>query len=420
MTWPPLTWPGMAPSARPRRLVAALLLTTLTALATGSMTSEARAETDRAWPAWASKIDSLVGDRPMSVAVGHEGEFWYRHLPWVRRPPASNQKLLLSMTLLRRFRATRTIPTLAVAASRIGARGVVRRNLFVVGRGDPELESSDLAALARRLDDDGLRLVRGRVVASMGPFERDWWARGWRSYFPALYIPRPTALTYRGNEDARGRNIPDPEVRAAIVFTKKLRARGIRVRNAPRAGSPPTRSVTVGQIRSRPLGTLVRRMNVDSRNFHAEVLGKYLGAHVFRKGSIPTGARAIRLFASAHDVHIDAFDSSGLSYANRVTTSGIVRLLWTADRHPWGATLRSSLPGGGQGTLEDRLSDVRLRAKTGTLENVSALSGWVWLDRAADWGEFSIMSSGMSTWASKTIENRIVRTIAAKASDPRP
>jgi D-alanyl-D-alanine carboxypeptidase len=77
------------------------------------------------------------------------------------------------------------------------------------------------------------------------------------------------------------------------------------------------------------------------------------------------------------------------------------------------------LPGGGQGTLEDRLRDVRLRAKTGTLENVSALSGWVWLDRAADWAEFSIMSSGMSTSTSKTIENRIVRTIAAKASDPR-
>jgi D-alanyl-D-alanine carboxypeptidase/D-alanyl-D-alanine-endopeptidase (penicillin-binding protein 4) len=411
-----------SPPARFVRLLAALALA---AIAIGTLVATpATAGVDtlapRARPAWVAKIESLIGARPVSVAVGSDAEFWFRHLAWVRRPPASNEKLLLSMSLLRRFGSGRTIPTHAMAASPVNRRGIIRRNLWLVGRGDPETDSSDLARLADQLADDGLRRIRGRVMAAMGPFHRDWWATGWRSYFPTWYIPRPTALTYRGNEDNLGRNIPDPELRAAIAFTKKLRTAGIRVNDAPRTGSAPPGLASVARVRSRPLESMVRRMNIYSRNFYAEVLGKYLGAHAYGKGSIPTGARAIRAFASAHDVQVHSYDSSGLSYSNRITASGIVRLLWTADRHPWGPTLRSTLAGGGQGTLEDRLKDVRLRAKTGTLEDVSALSGWVWLDRAGEWAEFSIMSSGMPTWASKTIENRIVRTIAVNATDPSP
>ena len=78
---------------------------------------------------------------------------------------------------------------------------------------------------------------------------------------------------------------------------------------------------------------------------------------------------------------------------NRVSAAGIVRLLQIAERAPWGETLRGTLPAAGEGTLHDRLAGVTLRAKTGTLIDVSALSGWVWLEREDDWAEFSILSS---------------------------
>ena len=80
-------------------------------------------------------------------------------------------------------------------------------------------------------------------------------------------------------------------------------------------------------------------------------------------------------------VHFTLHDSSGLSYANRATADGILHLLWAADAAPWGEVLRDSLPGGNQGTLEGRLPKIELRAKTGTLDHASALSGWVWLQR---------------------------------------
>jgi serine-type D-Ala-D-Ala carboxypeptidase/endopeptidase (penicillin-binding protein 4) len=78
------------------------------------------------------------------------------------------------------------------------------------------------------------------------------------------------------------------------------------------------------------------------------------------------------------------------------------------------------LPDGGQGTLKGRLPHVRLRAKTGTLDNVSALSGWVWSDAAGTWIEFSLLTSGMDEWAAKDLEDRVVAVLAARAKDPTP
>ena len=73
---------------------------------------------------------------------------------------------------------------------------------------------------------------------------------------------------------------------------------------------------------------------------------------------------------------------------------------------------------GGVGTLEDRLLDVRVRAKTGTLEEISALSGWVWLQWEERWGAFSILSRGMSKSQAVAIEDRIVRIVSNRTTVP--
>jgi D-alanyl-D-alanine carboxypeptidase/D-alanyl-D-alanine-endopeptidase (penicillin-binding protein 4) len=355
----------------------------------------------------------------MSVVVGNDGQTWAKHLAWVRRAPASNEKLLLSMALFDAVGTERRIRTsVETAATRAG--GTLEGNVWLVGRGDPEIADRHLGALARQFVDAGIRRIRGAVKGSKGAFARDWWADGWREYFPSSYIALPTALTYRGNRDGRGRHVRDPERRAARALTAKLENLGIRVTDRPADGFPRTRMRTIAEVSSAPLAAIVRRMNVPSRNFAAEVLGKYLGARVYGRGTIANGARAIRAYAERNGVALATNDGSGLSYANRATASGIVDLLWVADAAQWGSTLRSTLARGGQGTLEDRLEDVKVRAKTGTLEAVSALSGWVWLETSNEWAEFSILSSGMSTTTAKTIENKIVRLVSNNASTPTP
>jgi serine-type D-Ala-D-Ala carboxypeptidase/endopeptidase (penicillin-binding protein 4) len=104
-----------------------------------------------------------------------------------------------------------------------------------------------------------------------------------------------------------------------------------------------------------------------------------------------------------------------LSYNNRVTAAGMVRLLDYADTTDWADDLRSALPKGGQGTLAHRLRDVQVRAKTGTLDRISALSGWVWLEDAGTWGQFSVLSRGISKDDSVRIEDAFVHLAAANA-----
>ena len=108
-----------------------------------------------------------------------------------------------------------------------------------MGHGDPEVGRPTMTAFARAVDRAGIRKVVGRVMGATTGFQRDWWAPGWQDYFPRDYIPLPTALTFEGNEDARGVHIRDPERRAARSLTKRLRALGVPVTKEAGAGAPP-------------------------------------------------------------------------------------------------------------------------------------------------------------------------------------
>jgi len=279
-----------------------------------------------------------------------------------------------------------------------------------------------MGELAADLKARGITRIVGRVMGSMGPFTRDWFAPGWKDYFPQDYVAIPTALTFRGNVDRLGRHIHDPERRAALGLTTRLRAAGVRVGGTPGMGVAPPGLVPLASVQSVPLRGLIHRMDLWSRNFYAEVLGKYLSARVTGlPGSIARAGRTIAAYAHRHGApDVVAHDSSGLSYTNRITAQDIVTLLQDADGRPWGDTLRDVLAHGNQGTLKGRLANVEVRAKTGTLTDISALSGWVWLNREQAWAEFSILSGGMSKSRSVAIENAIVEVVNANAAPPPP
>jgi D-alanyl-D-alanine carboxypeptidase len=182
-------------------------------------------------------------------------------------------------------------------------------------------------------------------------------------------------------------------------------------------GRPSSALTTVATVHSQPLSVLIREMDVDSLNFYADELEKVLGATT---GGAPAtfeeGGRAIHAYERSQGVGgFEHHDGSGLSFADRVTTGGIVRLLWAADALSWGPILRGALAHAGQGTLVHRLKGLRVRAKTGTLTAISALSGWVWLQKEGAWGEFSIVSRGLSKDDAIRIEDAIVRTVSNNA-----
>jgi D-alanyl-D-alanine carboxypeptidase/D-alanyl-D-alanine-endopeptidase (penicillin-binding protein 4) len=356
---------------------------------------------------WMRRIDALVGGRAVSVAVSEESTALYERAADTPRTPASNEKLLLAMAALDTFGADHRIETVAAAADVEG--GVVEGDLWVLGRGDPLVGPSALARLANALVDAGLSRVTGAVMGATTYFRRDWGAPGWNDV-ARDYVNRPTALTFAGNGTA------NPEREAARALTKQLERLGVRVAGAPGSGAPPKGLDELASIESKPMRVLLARMLRPSWNFGAEVLGKALGAAVRgAPGTIAKGAATIQAWVQQRGPAFTLFDNSGLSYGNRVTAAGIVDLLTLAEDEPWGEQLRRALPTGGQGTLEDRLRDVEIRAKTGTLTDISALSGWVFSERRGAWIEFSILSQGLSKTVASDLEDRIVRILEGQA-----
>ncbi len=363
--------------------------------------------------AWMDRIDGIAAGHAVSVSVAEAGTPLYELADSAPRTPASNEKLLLSMALLDEIGPDFRIVTHAAAAEVV--HGVVRGDLWILGRGDPTIDGAKLDALASAIAGAGVRRIDGSVMGSTGYFDHDWFAPGWRPEFPREFIALPSALTFGGNT-VNGVNVSDPERLAAASLTKQLESRGVAVTGRPGAGPPPAGLHDVATISSAPLAQLLRRQNVNSINFFAEVLGKLLGTTEGGvPGTIAKGATAVGAWAAAHGVNVTARDGSGLSYQDRATAGGIVRLLGVADDAAWGPALRASLPPPGQGTLEDRLAGVQVRAKTGTLTNISALSGWVFLKGDAAWAEFSILSSGLSKDRAVSIEDAIVRTLWGSA-----
>jgi D-alanyl-D-alanine carboxypeptidase/D-alanyl-D-alanine-endopeptidase (penicillin-binding protein 4) len=129
----------------------------------------------------------------------------------------------------------------------------------------------------------------------------------------------------------------------------------------------------------------VRVTNKRSQNFYAESLLKVLAAERCATGTWANGVREVGDFLASIGVPRDGFtmsDGSGMSRGNRFTPRQVTSLLRHMYGHPAGAEFVQSMPYGGEdmGSWKKRLADPpyagNVYAKTGTLDGVSALSGY--------------------------------------------
>lgn len=179
---------------------------------------------------------------------------------------------------------------------------------------------------------------------------------------------------------------------------------------------------------------IVSMVNTFSLNTEAEALLRLLDP-------APRGKRADRGLAEMNRILSEAgvdtldillSDGSGLSRMDLATARAIVGWLVFLDRDPaLGGAFREGLSSpGGRGTLANRLTDlgegVTLRGKTGTLRNVSALSGYV-TARSGERFAFTAIVNGTrgSVAPARAIQDALVRLLATtdragKPSAPRP
>ncbi|MEW6684917.1 MAG: D-alanyl-D-alanine carboxypeptidase/D-alanyl-D-alanine-endopeptidase [Candidatus Edwardsbacteria bacterium] len=134
---------------------------------------------------------------------------------------------------------------------------------------------------------------------------------------------------------------------------------------------------------SLPLQELVKVVNKRSDNIYAEYLFNTLGAEITQEASHQGGMGVQQEFLLETNLgECRLVDGSGLSKENEVTPRQIVNLLQYIYQQPYAETFYNSLPIAGiDGTLGQRMQNEEVRgrvyAKTGTLNGVSALSGYL-------------------------------------------
>jgi len=151
------------------------------------------------------------------------------------------------------------------------------------------------------------------------------------------------------------------------------------------AGPLPTPRVLVS-TQSPPLSELATVMMKVSQNLYAETLLKTVGAVRGGLGTVAAGEAALKGLLKTWGVPDDAYvavDGSGLSRYNYVTAETMVTVLEHMYRDPRHRdALLATLPiAGRDGTMATRLRKTRAEgnavAKTGSIANVRALSGFV-------------------------------------------
>jgi D-alanyl-D-alanine carboxypeptidase/D-alanyl-D-alanine-endopeptidase (penicillin-binding protein 4) len=193
-----------------------------------------------------------------------------------------------------------------------------------------------------------------------------------------------SALTLNASTSSDGGYVSDPALAAAHALTRRLRAAGIRVVHAPTRGVAPDTAILVYTERSATLARVLATMNKPSDNFIAEQVLKGLGAGFGDGGSTVAGIGVAERFlqSAGIDAGFRIRDGSGLSYRNRLSARTVLRILGAmAKRSDFDAFRRSLAVAGVDGTLRHRMRGTaaagNVRAKTGTLNDASSLSGYV-------------------------------------------
>jgi len=367
--------------------------------------------------------------------------------------PASNQKLFTSAAALALLKPDFVFPTIFYSTQQ-PRQGVLDADLYIKGFGAPDLVGEFWWLMVQELYRQGLREIRGDIVADDTYFDSEERPRVWPETVPEdSWVSAPVgALSFnydvvtvrvrpgpsvgssprieliplggyfkvinRATTSARGsrlivgrglqqgantiqvsgsirlgsspievvKGVEEPSFYALAAFQELAARQGIVIRGRHRRAPIPPGALELFRFESKPLAAIVRDMNKHSNNFIAETLLKTLGAElVGTPGTTAKGLQALREYLSRIGVTSDGIalaDGSGLSHENRVTARALVQTLraMNEDFELWPEFL-SSLPiAGVDGTLQRRFrkEDLlrKVRAKTGKIAGVTALSGY--------------------------------------------
>ncbi|MGD9293496.1 MAG: D-alanyl-D-alanine carboxypeptidase/D-alanyl-D-alanine-endopeptidase [Roseobacter sp.] len=411
---------------------------------------------------------SLSGAVVFAVSDADSGDLIEVRGPETPIAPASTTKAITALYALDTLGSAHRFKTQVVATGGV-RDGVVQGDLVLVGGCDPTTDTNALAELAGQVKKAGIREVKGAFRVYEGPivslraidpeqpdhvgysaavagialnynrvhFE---WRRAGAKYTVTMdaragrYRPevniarmkvvqrRAPVYTYEdldgrdnwtvasgalGREGARWLPVRRPGLYAGEVFATLARSHGLLLAS-PRLRTTAPDGVVLAEVQSEPLDGILRDMLKYSNNLTAEMVGlASTYVRVGRVDSLAASAAEMNKWAvDALGMKAPAFaDHSGLGSASRVSAQDMVRGLGAAGR---AAQLRPLLKPvkllDSQGrTINDH--PIKAQAKTGTLNFVSGLAGYVTSPQGREL-VFAIFAADEETRATLSREER--------------
>ena len=178
----------------------------------------------------------------------------------------------------------------------------------------------------------------------------------------------------------------------------------------------PNKNYTLVTLLSHDIGRAKKDVYKHSSNLVAETVFKLAGGKYKNDtGSFENGLAMFKDFCESHHLdtsHINIVDASGVSKNNLMTADFMTDFLICTQ-----GFLEQELPTPGEGTLAKRMLYLKdfVHAKTGTLSNVSTLTGYITTQKNQKY-VFCIMinNSDFSSGDKKMLEEYILRTIYLK------
>ncbi|MCU1368288.1 MAG: dac [Ilumatobacteraceae bacterium] len=389
-------------------------------------------------------LGTLVNDTSCMV-VEVDGRKIYDHGGDAPVTPASNEKLITGAVALEVLGPDFTYTTKLLGNV---VNGVVQGDLFMLGGGDPLLSTADyppsiitdaptnvtpLENLVTALVTAGITQVQGRVVGDDSRYDTQRFIPSWSDSIKNGEAGPLGALMVNDSTRQIGstKRYTDPAAGAATDLTRLLKAAGIKVSGAPAVGPTPADLPVVASVQSATMANIVGEMLTTSDDNTAEMLLKEISVHADNViGSTLDGIDVIKRVLTEWGIDttkISLVDGSGLDSGNVVTCNILLQVLL---HQPLDGPLGAGLAVAGQtGTLATQFVDStvvgRLHAKTGTLTNVKALTGYVTttggtLDFSLVLGAPGISdeSKGPGTGPYEAFWNELAKTLGAYPSGP--
>ncbi|MEJ5257500.1 MAG: D-alanyl-D-alanine carboxypeptidase [Fervidobacterium sp.] len=275
----------------------------------------------------------------------------------------------------------------------------LRGNIIIKGNGDPSMSVEILKEHLYKFVQEGVKEITGNIVIDNSFFSNERWGVGWEWDYKN---PSIDALVLKENTNSFS---PYDANAVAINYGSQvlsiLRNYGIRVNGSVMIGKLNSDYREFIVMKSVPLKNLISVANKFSSNSYAEQILRTVGLRVYGYANVYNSLKVMndfykRLFGEYYPLKLN--DACGLSTYNLLTPYSVVQVLLYAYRNYGGldgfiSTLAIS---GKEGTMQGRLGDITLYAKTGTLQKVSNIAG-VMITRTGRKVAFAIMVNNFIT-----------------------